>query len=123
MQDAPIAQVEFKGQSIAVTHTAFIVPLIKDDGLFKGKNVEDEIGVLMVYNYPDEKPESAHANSGKSAGWGLPGGGFSSDRDTTVMDTVITELHKETGLVVPNPEERLVRGKLILMNTAGDMME
>jgi hypothetical protein len=37
------------------------------------------------------------------------------------MDTVATELHKETGLVVPNPEERLVRGKLILMNRVGIM--
>ncbi|KKR06682.1 MAG: hypothetical protein UT43_C0038G0002 [Parcubacteria group bacterium GW2011_GWC1_39_29] len=122
--DSPVAQVDFKGQSIAVTHTAFIVPLIKDNVLFKGKGVEDEIGVLMVYNYPDEKPESINASTGlngKSAGWGLPGGGFSSDRDTTVTDTVITELHKETGLVVPNLEERLVRGKLILMNRAGIM--
>ena len=125
MQDgSPIAQVEFKGQSIAVTHTAFIVPLIKDGVLFEGKNIEDKIGVLMVYNYPDEKPVSAGINvetTGKSAGWGLPGGGFSSDRDTTVTDTVVTELHKETGLVVPHPEERLVKGKLILMNRAGIM--
>jgi 8-oxo-dGTP pyrophosphatase MutT (NUDIX family) len=87
------------------TDTAFHVPLI--GGLFNNK----EVGILMVHNISDLV---ATGHDGKPAGWGLPGGGVSLERDDNPTEAVRNELLAETGLIVQNPVKVMEIGRIIL---------
>ncbi len=92
--------------------TCFLVPLIKDADL-----LGDELGVLLVHNIADQA--DANGNSGKPAGWGLPGGGLSLGRDESPIEAVRAEARGEVGLEILSLKEIFGVGRISLRTRRG----